>query len=357
MLAKLKGHHSFGEQRVDTLRCGLIMLEKPGGLGTAVADGFAENGCDVHLALPQSVWDFSECDFVATYGPMQSMAWAIPRLTEIVQMPPLIVWFTEQIPRPDFPSPVIYAAARIRCSLERLFYSQSAPHWVCDRKQVSVMFRRAGRLRALGEMLVLKQRGLLSLLCVFTDTNLCFLQRYELPVTLIPMGYHPQFGERLALERDIDIVFLGSTRDRRRRGFICELENKLSAKRITFVIKDGSPERGYAFGRERTILLNRAKIMLNIMRQPWDDPVFRLLLAAPNGAMLLSEKLLPTSTGPFRPGEHFAMTNLADMVDAIEFYLAREDERQRIAECAYELATKKLTMGRMASEVLHALGF
>lgn len=343
---------------MDTLHCGLIMLEKPGGLGTAVADGFAQSGCIVHTLSPQSSWDFSECDFLVTYGPMQSMVWVISRLTKMVQLPPLVVWFTEQVPQPSFPGFMTYLAARFRYSFEKFFCSsQSMSNGMYSPKLLLGMFKRAGRLRALGEMLALRQGNLLNLICVFTDTHLHFLRRYGLPVTSIPMGYHPQFGERLALERDIDVVFLGSTRDKRRRWLIHELEDKLSAQGIAFVVKDGSPKHGYVFGRERTILLNRAKIMLNVMRQPWDDPVFRLLLAAPNGAMLLSEKLLPTSTGPFRPGEHLAMADLTDMVDTIKYYLSHEDERQRIAECAYDLVTRHLTMGKMSLEVLHALGF
>lgn len=131
------------------------------------------------------------------------MVWAIARLTRMVRVPPIVMWFTEQIPKPGFPSFLTYLAARIRYSLERSFYSELVPHWVRDQKPVSAMLWRAGRLRALGEMLALMQHGLLHLTCVFTDTNLCFLRRYGLPVALIPMGYHLQFGERLALEREI----------------------------------------------------------------------------------------------------------------------------------------------------------
>jgi len=170
------------------------------------------------------------------------------------------------------------------------------------------------------------------------------------------MGYHPQFGEWFGgIERDIDVVFLGSTRDKRRHNIILELNDKLHSKGVNFVIKDGSPERGYVFGQERTLLLNRSKIMLNIMRQPWDDPVFRLLLAAPNGAMLLSEKLLTTSMGPFQPGEHFAMSNLENIVEAIEYYISNNEERSKIARNAFEFVTKELTMRNMARRILMAL--
>ena len=91
------------------------------------------------------------------------------------------------------------------------------------------------------------------------------------------------------------------------------------------------------------------------MRQPWDDPVFRLLLAAPNGAMLLSEKLLATSTGPFQSEQHFAMSDLGNIFGAIEYYIANNDERCEIARQAFEFVTKELTMRNTAQRILVAL--
>jgi hypothetical protein len=172
------------------------------------------------------------------------------------------------------------------------------------------------------------------------------------------MGYHPNFGERLSSQsRDIDVVFLGSTRDKRRKALIAELHEQLARRNIHLVIKDGSRQHGHVFGRERTLLLNRAKIMLSIMRQPWDDPVFRMLLAAPNGAMLLSENLLPTSMGPFLPGVHLAMTDLSNMADSIEYYLSHDQERQAIADQAYSFVTGELTMTKMAQRLITAMGY
>ncbi|MCA9932352.1 MAG: glycosyltransferase family 1 protein [Anaerolineales bacterium] len=216
----------------------------------------------------------------------------------------------------------------------------------------SDLFTRMGRLRALGEMLTLHKQGLLHQIFVFTDTNNRFFQSYKLPSHIVPMGYHPQFGELRHQTRDIDVLFLGSTRDRRRKKILLNLEQVLLAKGIRFVIKDGSPERGYAFGSERTSLLNRSKIMLNIMRQPWDDPVFRLILAAPNGAMCLSETLLPTSMGLFQENEHFVMASLSQMVRAIEYYLTHDSLRNQIAMKAHELVTTKLTMTNMAKQII-----
>jgi spore maturation protein CgeB len=60
--------------------------------------------------------------------------------------------------------------------------------------------------------------------------------------------------------------------------------------------------------------------------------------------------------GPFRPGEHLATARLEDLAEAIAYYLAHEGERQRMAENAYEFVTRTLTMGRMARQIVAALG-
>lgn len=338
------------------LRCGLITLEPlTGGLIAPVAEGFSQNGCAVQILHRDMEWQLKDFDFLVTYGPMQSMVWAVHRLSQSDRIPPLVVWYTEQVPSPQ-PGAAITLGARARYLFESIPFRHPSLRWLFDKPPFSTVMLRGGRLRALGEMLALRSQGMLKLICVFSETNASFFRHYQLPVSVIPMGYHPHFGERLAdVERDIDVVFLGSTRDDRRRSLIPELEQKMGDRGIRFVIKDGSPKHGHVFGADRTLLLNRAKIMLNIMRQPWDDPVFRLLLAAPAGAMLISENLLQTAMGPFQPGVHFAMADLDSMIETIREYLSADPARIRITDQAYEFVTGELTMQNMAKKVLKNL--
>ncbi len=321
-------------------------------LTDSLVDGFKENGRDVLVVSQDAIWDFEGLDFIVTYGPMQSMVRVIQRLTSMGRVPPLFIWFTEQVPPPHFSTIATNLAARFRYSFECSLCCLGS-----HIGRALLRSNRGGRLLALGELIELKRRNLKSLIGVFTDTNRIFLQRHGLSGKLIPMGYHPSFGRDLRLDRDLDVVFIGSTRDRRRRQLISDLQERFWKKGITFVIKDGSPEHGSVWGKERARLLNRTKIMLNIARQPWDDPVFRLLLTAPNKALLLSENLLATSTGPFHSGEHFAMAPLEELVDVTEYYLKSEKERRRITNQAYEFVTTKLTMAKMAQKAIHALGF
>ena len=341
---------------MNKLTCGFIAPDS-GGFIAPIKDGFESNGCTVKIFSNSSPLELDKCDFIVFCGPMQSMIPTIARISKKIKISPLIIWFTEQTPSPDSSKFAIYLAAKIRYSLEEFVHLHKVPHWVSNSKDFPLFLKRAGRIRALGEMLTLKSRNLLTLICTFTNTNAIFFEQFHLPVTVIPMGYHPQWGEDICLEKDIDVVFLGSTRDYRRRNIISELENKLSSKGIRFVIKDGSTKYGYIYGKERTILLNRTKIMLNIMRQPWDDPIFRLLLAAPNKAMLLSEKVHPMSMGPFQDGRHFAMVNLSEMAEAIEYFLSNSHEREQIAKRAYEYVTNDITMEKMCKRILEKLNY
>lgn len=321
-------------------RCGLVEVNGTEEIGQAVASGLAQATCDPCICRPEAGCNFCRCDLVIAYGPTSSLHSTITRLQTIASLPPLVVWFTEQVPNPSWPRLLTRAAARVRYRLEA--------------HRPDIWHRRLGRLRALGEMIHLWELGLLRLVCVFTDTNYWFMKLQGLPVVCVPMGYHQLWGELRNLERDIDVLFLGSTRDRRRHDLVRRLEEELASRGVTMVVRDGTQERPAVFGNDRTVLLNRSKIMLNIMRQPWDDPVFRYLLSAPNGAMLLSEAVLPGSTGPLETDKHFVMTDLADMPDTVELYLANSMERNRIAASAHRNATEELTMGNMVRELLRA---
>jgi hypothetical protein len=337
-------------------RCGLIVLGDNGELETAVAGGLEQSGAKVQLLTRSKPWDIPGCDVLIALGPMHSMAWAIARLAAFGSvLPPLAVWFTEQVPAPWWPTAATRAAAEARYALERAVYQAGLGQRLL-RDGLGRAAHVAGRLRAIGELLALRRSGVLRVVCAFTESTRRALAQHGLPSIVLPMGYHPTFGAPLALERDIDVIFLGSTRDRRRGPLVEHLHDELTRRGISFVVRDGSRGRGYAFGAERTELVNRSKIMLNLMRQPWDDAVFRMLLAAPNGAMLLSENIVPTGFGPFRPGEHFAMAPIGDLVRALEHFLVHREEREQIARAARQLTMSELTMANMAGLLLHHAG-
>jgi hypothetical protein len=112
-------------------------------------------------------------------------------------------------------------------------------------------------------------------------------------------------------------------------------------------------EHPYVFGEERTILLNRTKIALNLLREEWDDNSMRYCLAAPNRALIVTEPTLKHT--PLRPGVHLVEAPIDRMVDTICYYLEREEERQRIVDQAYQLVTTELTMRQGLAQILERI--
>lgn len=180
-----------------------------------------------------------------------------------------------------------------------------------------------------------------------------YSEKIGVPAEVIPYGYNPAFGRDLHLERDVDVVFLGSLRDRRRSEIMQRFESDFTKLEIKFVIHDGSPERGLVFGEERTRLINRTKILLSIMRQPWDDLVFRMLLGTPNGAMVVSEPV--QDQYPFQSGVHFASAEIDRIPETVKYYLEHEEERQRIVQSAQDVIFNQMTGSMMTGKMLAAL--
>lgn len=334
-----------GEPR--SLRIAVVAPGQLGEVGTGVAEALDANGHRVFPVNSGSDWPVT-VDLVVSFGPMAAMDDMLRHLKLIPEVVPVIFWYTEPLPSPSWPNRTIAASA----GLHRVWRSS----WRLLRRagidRAEALAQVGGRLRACSEMRELNRRGNLQLLAVFTRRHEQLFRAWDLPAVTIPMGYCPSFGHLMDLERDIDVAFVGSTRDKRRGPLVADLTRQLTAAGLRVVIKDGSPQHGYAFGAERTELLNRTKILLSIMRQPWDDPVFRTLLAAPNGAMVLSEPV--RDSGPFVPGQHFITTSLEQMVVTAKHYVQAEEERRSITQAAHQFVTRELTMVAMAERLLQA---
>jgi hypothetical protein len=181
-------------------------------------------------------------------------------------------------------------------------------------------------------------------------SKLDFLTGRGIPARFAPLGYHPWMGEPLGRERDIDVLFLGLIEQRRRRTILGDLQQSLQAKGLRLEIVPR-----YCLGRERTELLNRARISLNMVSYPWDFPGARFLLSIGCGALVVSEPL--ENPGPYRAGEHFVQAEVADLPKIIAYYVAHEAEREALTRSAFRFVTCELTLkSSMAHimEVCHA---
>jgi hypothetical protein len=113
---------------------------------------------------------------------------------------------------------------------------------------------------------------------------------------------------------------------------LARLEKELRERHINFVNTRG------VVGKERELLLNRAKLSLILLNQPWDFPGMRFQLYMSCGSAVISESL--ADTDPYIPGVHYASSDLADLPDTIEFYLKNTEKRNDLVRAADELVSR-----------------
>jgi len=107
---------------------------------------------------------------------------------------------------------------------------------------------------------------------------------------------------------------------------------------------------GDAFGADREQLLNRARIVLSLLRIPHDLAGMRMLMGMACGALVVAEDC--PDTDAYRPGEHFVMARLDELPAVIEYYLVHEDERQKIARQGHRFVTEELTLANAVRKML-----
>jgi len=171
-----------------------------------------------------------------------------------------------------------------------------------------------------------------------------FLRRRGIAAEMLPFGYHPNWGRDLRLQRDIDVLFLGRIAPGPRGEVLRRLQAELAARgrTLTFV-------RGVR-GAEREHVLNRARIMVNLLRMPHDLAGMRVLMGIACGALVVSEHA--DATGAFLPGKHFVMTAPDRLAEKIDYFLAHEEERQKIAAEGYRFVTQELTLAKGLGRIL-----
>ncbi len=170
-----------------------------------------------------------------------------------------------------------------------------------------------------------------------------FLCSRGIQAELLPFGYHLDWGNDLGIKRDIEVLFLGRL-EKRRAVLVRELKSELEqrSRKLTVVQR--------AFGEARTHLLNRARIMLVLLRTPHDMPAMRLMLGMACGALVICEQC--NGTGAFRAGEHFVMAEPERLPEVIDYYLTHEDDRRQIAWRGHEFVAQELTMEKMLRRML-----
>jgi hypothetical protein len=245
--------------------------------------------------------------------------------------PLVVVWHTEPLPLP-----------------RRAGVSRSRRH-ARELAKVALGDRRANdpatNYRRLRELV---DAGAVNLLFTGGQASRQFLAEQGVASAELTLGCHPALGRDLGLERDIDVMFLGATDVPRRRHVL----RRLRREGID-VAQAGSWHDPQLWGDQRTRLLNRVRILLNLPRRPAESSKTRLMLGMANGALVVSEPMYDAS--PFRSGEHYVSADADELPEAIRRLLADGEARRRIAAAGHRFATTEVTLERSVERLLAAI--
>lgn len=275
-------------------------------------------------------------DAVFVFGPFGTLAPLICQLEamEASSRPGFILLQGEQLPNPRMPGWLQDGLGDLRSALEMGAYRQGPDgSW-----RLRAGWRRiaggALRLRYHGDLRRLRRSGLLDRLLVWSRWTAQDLERRGFRCVPLPPQHNPAWGADLQLERDIPVLWLGKVGSARRARNLRRVREGLAARGIPLHVIDGR-ERPYVFGEARTRLLNRTRVVLNLLREGWDNNSLRFLLAAHNGALVVGEPALPHTA--FEPGEHWVAAPVPELAETVAYYLENEAERARIARQARDL--------------------
>lgn len=317
--------------------------EYGGDFGRSFAAGLKANGCQVAWAKRDEPFP-TDADLVLAYGPFTRASSMLPAARRLAALPrqqrPLFAWWlTEGIPDPRLPLPLVHLGSRIRLKLDRhlpLTHSNT---------RIARQLASGHRLRIFGELRWLQAHGVLDVLAVTSGARARYWQARGLKTIVVPLGYEERsYGKAENLPRDIDVGFLGDLRSSRRARLLKQVSDDLDSRGIRVDVQNE------LYGEARTRFLNRTRILLNILRAPQDFVGQRFLLAGANKILVVSEPL--QDSAPFQNGEHIVAAPLGELADKVAFYLAHEDERIRLTENAYHLATRELTTKKMVARIL-----
>jgi hypothetical protein len=336
-------------------RVGVVLWKAHDGMAQAVAEALFELG---HSALP------FDCDgpvptgvdVVFSQGPYGRFLQIPRRLSQLPpdQRPMLVHWNDEGLPDLRLPWTLMAAMGAWRSRVGRLVDSPNALlRALGERPPLAWLQRRMMRFSYLGDYHYAYRQGWLTLLVDFSKIYADLHSAHGLPTLAVPWGAARSWSADLGLERNIDVLWMGARAGRRRSQLLDRVRRELGHLGIDMYIADNE-EHAFIFGDERTHILNRAKITLNLTRTWYDDNYLRFPIVMPNRSLIVSETLLPHCTD-YVPGQHYVSAPVAKLAETIHYYLVHESERRRIVENAFQLVTTELTLTNSVGRIMAAV--
>ena len=295
-------------------------------------------------------------EVVFSFGPYGKFL-TIPRQLAkwpLEQKPIFVHWNTEGIPDPRIPWKLMSSVSGWRSWLGRIQDLRNGSAGSRGTERIfSLIESRMSRFRYLGDYYYALRQGWLD---IFADTSQIYAdihRQHGLPTIVAHWGATPRWYKDLGLERDIDVLWMGTRGSKRRSLLLDRVRSDLESHGVRMHLADGK-ENPFIFGDERIHYLNRSKITLNITRTWYDDNFSRIALAAPNRSLVVSEPVLPHCPS-FIAGTHYISVPVDSLAQTILFYLGHEKERLRIVDNAYQLVTTKLAFRESIKSIMDAV--
>lgn len=286
-----------------------------------------------------------DANLVLTFAPYGRWM-QIPHALATRQPRPLLLhWNTENPPDLRLPWTVVKTIGALRAGIDRMHDAPSpAVQKSLNLPPLKALDTRLTKFRYMGEYHYTAQRGWLDVYAESSEIYGKLHAAHGLPTKIVPWGTVPAWSADLGLERDIDVLWFGLRRSKRRSQLLDRVRSELLARGIKIVVLDGV-EQPFVHGAARTKLLNRAKVTLNLL-PTWYDHAFpyRFHVAAGNRSLVVTEPMLPHSL-LYKEGTHYVSAPVAQLADTIVYCLQHEPERRAIAEQAHELVMTRMTMG------------
>ena len=284
-----------------------------------------------------------DVDYLLTFGPYNRILpiWQNNARVALGRRPVVIHWNTEGMPDLRIPPKIVRALGAMRSKIGRMGYSGSVfDNFLYSIRSVSNIDQSLIRYRFHGDYEYACRKGWLH---VLSDTSHIYSQirsKIGIPTLYAPWGASQRWYEDLGLERDLDVLWMGTRGSQRRSRILDQVFRELRSKGLNVYIADNE-EKPFIFGEERTRHLNRAKITLNITRTWYDDNFSRFTMACSNRSLVVSEPVLPHCT-EFKENVHYVTAKIEDLANTIVYYLEHEEERRQIVDNAYELMMAEL---------------
>jgi hypothetical protein len=294
------------------------------------------------------------CDVLLLHGPRGRFLPVLQQAHRQSPRPRVAVWNTQGLPDPRLPWPLMKVGGGLRRRFASIGASASPlGKSISETSWFATLDARLMRFDFVGQYVEAIARGWIDDFFDISEVYAGILSRQGMRVKAVPFGSMAGAYEELRIERDIDVLWIGTRGSRRRSRMLDRIRADLHKRGIELCVVDGD-ERPFVFGPERTRLFNRSKVTLNLLRTWYDENSMRLCLAAPNRSLIVSEPLLP-HVPSWEPGKHYLVACPDRLADTIEDLLADEKERERITERAFRFATSARTFAASIKAIMRSV--